>query len=244
MTQPTGYRVMSLIELVNVSKTYRSDGQVLTALYPTDLLIRKGDFICVAGPSGSGKTTLLNLIGGIDVPTSGRVSIGNRSTTGLSRSAAAALRRTTIGFVFQSFNLIPVLTAFENIEYVLMLQGVAARERAERVGKALASVGLAGLADKRPGELSGGQQQRVAVARAIVGRPMIVLADEPTGSLDSKTGEELITLLESINRQHHTTFIFSSHDPRIINRARRILSLHDGRIVKDHTVAGQTEPAQ
>ncbi|MRR33910.1 ABC transporter ATP-binding protein [bacterium] len=224
---------MELIRLCGVSKTYCSDGVPVTALHPTDLVVEQGEFACIAGPSGSGKTTLLNLIGGIDIPTQGTVSIAGQRTTGLGRTRAAALRLNRIGFIFQAHNLIPVLTAYENVEYVLLLKGVAAEERRERVTAALGGVGLADKMGKRPNQMSGGEQQRVAVARAIVDSPPLVLADEPTASLDSTTGEELVNLLHSLNDRAGTTFVFSSHDPRIIERAGRVITLHDGSVVAD-----------
>ncbi|MEJ2032273.1 MAG: ABC transporter ATP-binding protein [Deltaproteobacteria bacterium] len=218
--------------LQQAARTYKANGLPVTALHPTDLAVGKGAFICLAGPSGSGKTTILNLMGGIDTPTAGRVLINGQTTTGLSRAAAAILRREHIGFVFQAFNLIPVLTAYENVEYILLLKRVAEPERTARVEEVLAGVGLEKVRNKRPAELSGGQQQRVAVARAIVGAPPIVLADEPTGSLDSRTGTKLLDLLRRLNRERQTTFVFSSHDPLIIERADQVIRLQDGRIVE------------
>ncbi|MEW6290234.1 MAG: ABC transporter ATP-binding protein [Thermodesulfobacteriota bacterium] len=225
---------MALVELCSVSKTYM-DGEStpLTALQATDLVIGRGEFVCLAGPSGAGKTTLLNIIGCIDRPTAGRVLIEGRDSATLRRGQLAGLRRKAFGFVFQSFNLIAVLSAYENVEYVLLLQGVKLSERQRRVGEALESVGLAQLMHKRPGQLSGGQQQRVAAARAIVGRPLMVLADEPTANLDSQTGEGLIDLFFTLQQQYQTTFVFSSHDQAVIHRARRVLAMRDGRIVSD-----------
>jgi len=233
---------MALVELRNVIKTYL-DGESgpITALQVTDLRINRGEFVCLAGPSGAGKTTLLNIIGCIDRPTAGRVLIEGRDTAKLRRGQLAGLRRMAFGFVFQSFNLIPVLSAYENVEYVLLLQHVPPAQRRQRVGEALESVGLARLMHKRPGQLSGGQQQRVAAARAIVGRPLLVLADEPTANLDSQTGEELIALFFALQQQSQTTFVFSSHDPAVIQRARRILAMRDGRIVSDPTAVLTTK---
>jgi putative ABC transport system ATP-binding protein len=224
---------VELIQLSGVSKVYSADGVPVTALHPTDLVISEGEFTCIAGPSGSGKTTLLNLIGGIDTPTQGTVSIAGRKTTGMSRSKAAYFRLSRIGFIFQAHNLIPVLSAYENVEYVLLIKGVAASERRKLVMDALAGVGLAGILDKRPNQMSGGEQQRVAVARAIVASPSIVLADEPTASLDSATGAELVRLLSSLSEREGTTFVFSSHDPKIIECAERVLTLHDGSMTAD-----------
>ncbi len=224
---------LPFLRLHKVDKTYTDSGVPVRALRGIDLEVEKGAFACLAGPSGSGKTTLLNILGCLDQPTAGEVVIDGYSTGGMNRSRLAALRSRMFGFVFQSFNLIPVLTAYENIEYVTLLQGLAGIERKKRVEQALAGVGLAELAAKRPGLLSGGQQQRVAVARAIVGRPAVVLADEPTANLDSTTAAALIELLQRLNRDHGTTFLFSSHDPAVIGRADRVISMRDGRIVAD-----------
>ncbi len=222
---------MSLIRFEKVSKTYGSGGIPVNALSNVDLEIKPGGFVCVAGPSGSGKTTLLNLMGGIDVPTEGIIYINGESVAGLSRTEAAAMRLKNMGFVFQSFNLIPVLTAYENVEYVLLLKGLSSSECKRRVMEVLDSVELNKEAMKRPGELSGGQQQRVAVARAIVSAPPIVLADEPTGNLDSKSGENLIKVFRTLNSEQKIAFVFSSHDPLIISNAERVVTLKDGRIV-------------
>lgn len=224
---------MALIQLTDVSKVYRNGSLPVTALHPTSLTVERGEFVCISGPSGSGKSTLLNLIGGIDTPTTGSVSIGGAVTGGLSRGESAHLRLEHIGFVFQAHNLLPVLTARENVEYVLLLKGMSARERSRRVEEALEGVGLAQLAGSLPGEMSGGQQQRVAVARAIVSSPDLVLADEPTASLDSVTGGELVELLLRLNRERGMTFVFSSHDPSVIARAGRVITLHDGRLQSD-----------
>lgn len=223
---------MTVIKLENVSKVYRSNGLPVSVLQDINLEISRREFICVAGPSGSGKTTLLNLMGAIDLPTSGRVLINGKLNSDLSRSEAALLRLENTGFVFQSFNLIPVLSAFENVEYVLMIKGASKAERAERVMDVLKRVGLSKMAQKKPGELSGGEQQRVAVARAIVSSPPIVLADEPTGNLDSRTGMELLELFQSLNRDLGTTFVFSSHDSRVVACANRIITMCDGEITE------------
>jgi putative ABC transport system ATP-binding protein len=225
--------IMPLVTLDNVAKTYMDRGLPVQALQNIDLRIDNGEFTCLAGPSGSGKTTLLNLIGCLDRPSSGAVKILDEQTSRMSRTRLAALRGRTFGFVFQTYNLIPVLTAYENVEYVLLLQGVGSKSRRGRVLDALEGVGLADLAGKRPGQLSGGQQQRVAVARAIVGRPLLVLADEPTANLDSVTAVDLIDLLGQLNTAFGTTFLFSSHDPAVIARAGRIIRLRDGRILAD-----------
>jgi putative ABC transport system ATP-binding protein len=224
---------MPLIELQGVTKRYDDNGVPVTALHPIDLSVSNGEFVCIAGPSGSGKTTLLNIIGLIDTPSGGEIFFDNNPVSGLNRTAGAALRLKKIGFVFQAHNLIPVLSAYENVEYVLLLKRVRAEERRERVSRTLAHVGLANKMKKLPGELSGGEQQRVAVARAIVASPPLVLADEPTASLDSATGEELVNLFHSIAEREGTIFVFSSHDPKIIDRAGRVIILLDGRIADD-----------
>jgi putative ABC transport system ATP-binding protein len=224
---------MPLVELRGASKQYGSGSGAAVALHPLDLAVEAGEFLCVAGPSGSGKTTLLNLVGAMDVPSSGTVLLDGRSTSGLSRSQRAAFRLGRIGFVFQSYNLVPVLTAYENVEYVLLLQRVGTGERRRRVLEALESVGVADQAAKRPGEMSGGQQQRVAVARAIAGLPSLVVADEPTANLDSESGGALLDLLHGLNRRRGTTFVYSSHDPRVIRRASRVVTLRDGSLAAD-----------
>lgn len=229
---------MALIELEKVRRTYRTDGLEVTAFQTEHLVIDRGEFVCIAGPSGSGKTTLLNLIGAIDVPTDGTVRIAGHLTSTLGPAEAAGVRLENIGFIFQSYNLIPVLTAYENVEYVLLLKGISSAQSKERVMAALESVGLGRMHKKLPREMSGGQQQRVAVARAIVSSPPIVLADEPTANLDSVTGRDLVNLLHSLNKDKGTTFVFSSHDPMVIERADRILTLKDGLIVDDRICAG------
>ena len=221
----------SLIELTSVSKIYKQGAVEVTAVSDVDLSFARGDFAVLAGPSGSGKTTLLNLIGALDTPSRGTIRLEGRELANLKGRELAELRLRKMGFVFQAYNLIPVLTAYENVEYVLILQGVAAAERRRRVDATLAAVGLADLARRRPAELSGGQQQRVAVARAIAGEPSLVLADEPTANLDSKTGTELIDMMHRLNREQGVTFLFSSHDPKVIDRAERLVSLEDGRVV-------------
>ena len=221
------------IALNGVAMAYHANDQLVRALAGIDLTLRQGEFACLAGPSGSGKSTLLHLIGTLDQPTSGTIHFGGREISKLDRKASALFRRSAIGFVFQTFNLIPVLTAFENVEYLLLLQGVEARERRELVTTMLAAVGLADLAARRVTELSGGQQQRVAVARALVGNPQLVLADEPTGNLDSATGEAIIALIRRLNQERGTTVLYSSHDPRIIAWADRVILLQDGAITED-----------
>jgi putative ABC transport system ATP-binding protein len=217
------------VAVKDVSKTYRLGKVTVPALAGVSLVVKAGEFLAVAGPSGSGKTTLLNLIGCLDTPTSGEVAIDGQAINGLSPGRRADLRARKLGFVFQTFNLIPVLTAWENVEYPLLLQrgrgDVAARVRA-----ALEHVGLADRARHRPPELSGGQQQRVAIARALVTEPALVLADEPTANLDSRTGHEIVELMRRLNRERGTTFVFSTHDPRIVNAADRVLEICDGRL--------------
>lgn len=230
---------MALITLDHVCRSYRTDGHEVAAFRTERLVIDSGEFVCIAGPSGSGKTTLLNLIGAIDLPTAGSVSVAGRITNGMSPAESARMRLDHIGFIFQSYNLIPVLSAYENVEYVLLLKGSSAVERRDRVIAALDSVGLRDMMKKLPKEMSGGQQQRVAVARAIVASPPIVIADEPTANLDSVTGRDLVSLLHSLNQDKGTTFVFSSHDPMVIDRADRILTLQDGMIINDRICTGR-----
>jgi len=224
---------MALIELDKLTKNYPMGKSQIVALDGLTLEIETGEFTVLAGPSGSGKTTALNLIGAIDVPTDGRVRVAGRDLSGESPKALAEFRLHKIGFIFQSYNLIPVLTAAENAEFTLMLQGVDKAERRRRVTALFTELGIAGLEDRRPGELSGGQQQRVAIVRAIVSEPAVVLADEPTANLDSHTSEELLRLMRRLNEQRGTTFIFSSHDPQVIGLARRVVRLRDGRLSVD-----------
>ena len=224
---------MATLEARGASKRYDVRGIETWALHDVTLAIAAGEFTALAGPSGSGKTTLLNLFGALDAPTRGSIALDGRDLGALSRSELAALRLAKLGFVFQAFNLIPVLSARENVEFVMELQGVAAAVRRERALAMLAEVGLAELAEKRPLEMSGGQQQRVAIARAIVSEPRVVLADEPTANLDSVTAAKLIDLMERLNRERGVTFLFSTHDPQVIERARRVVRLRDGRVVAD-----------
>jgi putative ABC transport system ATP-binding protein len=219
----------SMVELKNVSRIYRQGNQEVRALDNFSLSVAKGEFLALSGPSGSGKTTTLNLIGALDEPSSGEISLEGRSLKGLSASEKSHLRRDRIGFVFQAYNLIPVLTAFENVEFILALQGKPVPERRKQALDMLAEVGLSGLEKRRPDELSGGQQQRVAIARAMAHQPAVVLADEPTANLDSSNAEALLTLMEKLNRERGLTFIFSTHDARVMERARRVLKLRDGR---------------
>lgn len=220
-----------IVRVEQATKVYRKEGVAVDALRGIDLEIKRGEFAALVGPSGSGKTTLLNLIGGLDTPTSGKVWVGGDEIGSLSKSALSELRLRKIGFVFQEYNLIPVLSALENVEYVMLLQGVPERERRARSLAILAELGLQGMENRRPGELSGGQQQRVAVARAIVPEPLIVLPDEPTANLDSVAGAALLDLMKEMNEKKGITFVFSTHDPMVMQRARRIIRMHDGRIV-------------
>ena len=221
------------LRLEGVTRLYHQGDQVISALSEVSLELDKGEFVALAGPSGSGKTTLLNVASGLDSPTRGTVYVNGQNLTQMKRSQLAQLRLEKIGFVFQSHNLIPVLTAHENAEFILLLRGVSVSERRARVRDILKEVGLEGMEDRRPSELSGGQQQRVAVARAIVAEPSLVLADEPTANLDSETAFALLDVMENLNRNHGTTFLFSTHDTRVMNRARRIVGLVDGRINTD-----------
>lgn len=222
---------MHNVRAEKLTRIYRQDSIAVTALKDIDLDIVAGEFIALVGPSGSGKSTLLNLLGGLDHPTSGRLWVEDRELGMMSARELADMRLRRIGFVFQEYNLIPVLSAIENVEYVMLLQGVADQERRRRARAVLADVGLTGLENRRPGELSGGQQQRVAVARAIVAEPALVLADEPTANLDSVTGAALMDLMRCLNETRGITFVFSTHDQMVMQRARRLVHLKDGRVV-------------
>jgi putative ABC transport system ATP-binding protein len=224
-----------IVELQGVEKVYRQGTVEVAALRGLDLVVRRGEFLALTGPSGSGKTTALNIIGALDKPTRGRAVVEGRELSSMSRRELSALRRDKIGFVFQAYNLVPVLTAFENAEMVLRLQGVPADERRQRVMQLLGDVGLEGMEHRRPSEMSGGQQQRVAIARAIASNPVVTLADEPTANVDSATAEMLLTIMEQLNRERDVTFIFSTHDPRVMARARRIVHMVDGRVESDET---------
>jgi len=222
---------MSLIRVINVSKDYRLGSQVVTALHHVSLRIEEGVFLAIAGPSGSGKSTLLNLIGCIDTPTTGRVLIDGMDTSGHTPDELADLRARTIGFIFQTFNLFPVLSAEENVEYPLLQFAELSRdERRARVAQFLDVVGLSKQARHRPSELSGGQRQRVAIARALATHPRIILADEPTANLDSRTGAGILELMKNINRAFQTTFVFSTHDKKVIAKADRLIRIEDGRV--------------
>ncbi len=231
MTQPTASELAVRTE--NLWKTYPQEPAPVQAVRGVTLEIARGDFVAFAGPSGSGKTTLLNLLGGLTHATQGRIWIDGRDITELTDREMTHLRLERIGYVFQSYNLLPVLTALENAEFTLLLRGVARDERRARVRVLFERIGMTGLEDRRPGKLSGGQQQRVAVARAVVGRPALVLADEPTANLDSVTSEALLDVMEQLNREEGTTFVFSTHDQRVMDRARRLIQLVDGQIAND-----------
>lgn len=226
-----------IIEAIDVTKVYETRGVVTRALDGVNLALEKGEFAALAGPSGSGKTTLLNLLGALDTPTSGKIQLEGVELSELSPSALSTLRLRKLGFVFQAYNLIPVLTARENVEFVMELQGVPSAERRARANEVLERVELDGLGDKRPLEMSGGQQQRVAVARAIASRPSLVLADEPTANLDSGTATRLLELMAQLNREDSVTFLFSTHDPLVMEAARRLVRLHDGRIIENETAS-------
>lgn len=224
---------MPLINLTNITKTYNHTTIPVHALRGVSLSVDKGEFTAIVGPSGSGKTTLLNIIGGLDQPTSGTVIIDDTDISGMRCDDLIDFRLKHIGFVFQAFNLIPVLTAGENIEFIMLLQGVDRLERDRRTQELLEAVGLADRAHSRPAELSGGQQQRVAVARALASHPSFVLADEPTANLDTQSAMNLLELMEHLNHEHAMTFIFSTHDMRVIQRAHRVVTLEDGVVMSD-----------
>lgn len=223
---------MKKVTLKGVTKDYHLGETVVRALRGVSIEIGEGEFVSIAGPSGSGKTTLLNLIGCIDKPTSGDIFISGQNVVGLGERQLDEIRARKIGFVFQDFNLISVLSAFENVEYPLLLTKIESSKRKERVKSALQEVGLLNFAKHRPNELSGGQRQRVTIARALVTNPEMVLADEPTGNLDSQTGEGIINLMLQINQQKGTTFIFSTHDPMVMKHARQLIKIHDGGIIE------------
>ncbi len=222
-----------VIKVENISKVYRTEEVEVHALRALNLTIKKGAFTAIAGPSGSGKTTLLNIMSGLDMPTSGRVLLDGRPISELKGSELSDFRRDHIGFIFQSYNLIPVLTVRENIEYIMLLQGVSEAERRSRVSSILRQVGIEGMEGRLPKHLSGGQQQRVAVARAMVSKPDIILADEPTANLDSHTGSLLLDIMRRLNETTGMTFVFSTHDSMIMERARRLVVLKDGEVVSD-----------
>jgi len=224
---------MEAIELKDVKKYFLEGEHVVRAVDGVTLSLEKGEFAALAGPSGSGKTTLLNLVGGLDRPDTGEISIGGDSTTDKSDDALTELRLHNIGFVFQAYNLIPVLTAYENVQFVLQIQGVPEREHRDRIMPLFAEIGIEGMENRFPAQLSGGQQQRVAVARAVIGDPAIVLADEPTANLDSETAGNLLGMMRQLNEKEMVTFLFSTHDPMVIEQARRVIRLRDGLVQDD-----------
>jgi len=222
---------MNIIEVKNLCKIFKDSAQEVCAVNDVNLTISAGEFTAIVGPSGSGKTTLLNLIGGLDTPTSGSIFVDGKDISQLKEKEMTNFRLHHIGFVFQAYNLIPVLTAKENVAFVMELQGRKRSEIEKRATELLEEVGLGDRMNSRPAKLSGGQQQRVAVARALASMPKFVLADEPTANLDSKSAENLLEIMEQLNKQEGVTFIFSTHDPRIVAKARRIITLEDGKIV-------------
>lgn len=224
---------MSAISCRRLCKTFRQGEEVIIGLDQVDLDVEEGSFLCLSGPSGSGKTTLLNAMGGLDTPDEGEITVGQYRVDQLSKSELADMRLHSIGFVFQAYNLIPVLSARENVEFVMQVQGVPAAERGARAREVLAEVGLQGLEGRLPGEMSGGQQQRVAVARAIANQPALVLADEPTANLDTRSAAQLMDLFVNLNRDRGITFVIATHDTRVMNYARRLIRMRDGKIVSD-----------
>jgi len=228
---------MNVVETQDLKKIFKDANLEVRAVDGVSLKISEGEFTAVVGPSGSGKTTLLNMIGGLDIPSAGLVQVGGEELTSYSKNELIDFRLKNIGFVFQSYNLIPVLTAFENIEFVMLLQGRSTKERKERVNELLNAVGLKGRGGNRPSELSGGQQQRVAVARALASKPKFIIADEPTANLDSKSAATLLDIMQKLNEKEGITFLFSTHDQRVIDRARRVVTLTDGVITEDKIIA-------
>tara|TARA_Y100000589_G_scaffold36094_1_gene30188 strand:+ start:3269 stop:3958 length:690 start_codon:yes stop_codon:yes gene_type:complete len=227
---------MNVVETKNLEKIYSDADLEVRAVDGVSLNVKEGEFTAIVGPSGSGKTTLLNIIGGLDTPNRGSVKVASKELTGMSKSDLIDFRLHNIGFVFQSYNLIPVLTAYENIEFVMLLQNRSFKERKERVEELLKAVGIAEKSNKRPSQLSGGQQQRVAVARALAPKPKFILADEPTANLDSKSTIKLLDIMEQLNLKEGITFLFSTHDQRVIDRARRVVTLTDGKITEDKII--------
>ena len=228
---------MTSIVCKDLCKTFQQGDETITGLDNVSISIDKGDFVCLSGPSGSGKTTLLNAMGGLDTPDSGQITIGDVRIDQLGKGPLADMRLHNIGFVFQSYNLIPVLSARENVEFVMQLSGMSAQQRSIRSLKILKEVGLEGMEDRRPAHLSGGQQQRVAVARAIVSQPTLVLADEPTANLDTVTASQLMDLFVELNQTHHITFVIATHDVRVMQYAKRLIKMQDGKIISDEVQA-------
>ncbi len=228
----------NIIEINGLKKIYQQGKVQVHALRGVDLKIEAGEFTAICGPSGSGKTTLLNLIGALDTPSDGHVKVGGKDLAGMKAGELAKLRLNKVGFVFQAYNLVPVLSAWENAEFVMLLQHVPAGERKKRLTELFARVGLEGMEKRRPAELSGGQQQRVAVARAVAAKPELVLADEPTANLDTATGSALLDMMRELNEKQGVTFVFSTHDQRVMDRAKRIIVLEDGKIAEDNIING------
>jgi putative ABC transport system ATP-binding protein len=226
---------MAIIEIKDLSKIYDGSQIEVRAVDGINLTFEKGEFTAIVGPSGSGKTTFLNLLGGLDDPTAGEVIVDGVNIGNLSAGRIIDFRLRNIGFIFQAYNLIPVLSAEENVEFIMELQGITKKVRKERSNELLKAVGLAERKSSRPAKLSGGQQQRVAVARALASKPKFVLADEPTANLDSRSAENLLEIMEKLNKDENITFIFSTHDPRVVRKARRVITLEDGKVLKDVT---------
>jgi len=230
---------MSIIEAKSITKVYNETKVPVNALNGVDLKIEEGEFTAIVGPSGSGKTTLLNILGGLDLPSKGDILIEGTNLKALSSKQLIDFRLHNIGFVFQSYNLIPVLTAKENTEFILELQKVPKKERMQKAMELLEAVGIADKADHKPGQLSGGQQQRVAVARALASQPRFIIADEPTANLDSRSTNDLLEIMAEMNRKYHSTFIFATHDQRVMDKAHRIVTIDDGKIIGDETFQGR-----
>ncbi len=226
---------MSIIEIKNVKKIYNDNEVPVHAVNGIDISFEKGEFAAIVGPSGSGKTTLLNMLGGLDSVTEGEIRVEDTLVNDLKGSKLINFRLMNIGFVFQAYNLIPVLTAKENVEFIMELQGRSAKERSKRSKELLDAVGLGDRMHNRPNKLSGGQQQRVAVARALAPKPRFILADEPTANLDSRSTENLLDIMEKLNKEENITFIFSTHDARVVKKARRVITVEDGRVIKDES---------
>jgi putative ABC transport system ATP-binding protein len=224
---------MTSIVCKDLCKTFQQGEEIITGLDNVSITIEKGDFVCLSGPSGSGKTTLLNAMGGLDTPDSGQIFIGETQINKLGKGPLADMRLNNIGFVFQSYNLIPVLSARENVEFIMQVRGMSAQQRSQRSYKILKEVGLEGMENRRPAQLSGGQQQRVAVARAIVSQPTLVLADEPTANLDTVTSDQLMDLFVELNQHHNITFVIATHDVRVMKYAKRLIKMQDGKIISD-----------
>ena len=227
---------MNIIEITGLKKIYNDSEVAVHALNGINLTFQQGEFAAIVGPSGSGKTTLLNMLGGLDEPTEGEIQVDGINIGSLSSRKLINFRLNNIGFVFQSYNLIPVLTAYENVEFIMNLQGYSREKRHARTTELLESVGLEDRGNSRPAKLSGGQQQRVAVARALASKPKFILADEPTANLDSKSTSNLLDIMEKLNREENITFIFSTHDQRVVNKARRVIHVEDGKVTSDETI--------